>query len=145
MQYGYWKVRVIQKHKLPASWRHLVPGAFVLALMLLFLLSTLSFLRSHMGPPTTDHGPLTTGLCLLSPFLLGFLLALYGSCVLGAALVTAAKTEWKLLPVLPPVFACYHFGYGLGFLRGILDFALLRKGAANSFIGLTRTPEAKLP
>ncbi len=25
-QYGYWKVRVIQKHKLPASWRHLVPA-----------------------------------------------------------------------------------------------------------------------
>ena len=31
-QYGYWKVRVIQKHRLPASIRHLVPGAFVLAL-----------------------------------------------------------------------------------------------------------------
>src|SRR5215468_7328772 len=32
-QYGYWKVRVIQKHKLPASVRHLVPGSFVLALL----------------------------------------------------------------------------------------------------------------
>ena len=28
-QYGYWKVRVIQKHKIPASLRHLVPGGFV--------------------------------------------------------------------------------------------------------------------
>ena len=28
MQYGYWKVRVIQKHKIPASVRHLVPGWF---------------------------------------------------------------------------------------------------------------------
>ena len=26
MQYGYWKVRVIQKHRMPASVRHLVPG-----------------------------------------------------------------------------------------------------------------------
>src|SRR5262249_37522272 len=29
MQYGYWKVRVIQKHKIPASTRHLMPGGFV--------------------------------------------------------------------------------------------------------------------
>ena len=29
VQYGYWKVRVIQKHKIPASLRHLVPGCFV--------------------------------------------------------------------------------------------------------------------
>ena len=29
MQYGYWKVRVIQKHRIPASWRHLIPGFFV--------------------------------------------------------------------------------------------------------------------
>lgn len=28
-QYGYWKVRVIQKHRTPASLRQLVPGGFV--------------------------------------------------------------------------------------------------------------------
>src|SRR5262249_44122863 len=28
-QYGYWKVRVIQKHKIPASIRHVVPGGFL--------------------------------------------------------------------------------------------------------------------
>src|SRR5262249_3984141 len=40
-QYGYWKVRVMQKHKLPASMRHLVPGCFMLSL---FVLSLTSFL-----------------------------------------------------------------------------------------------------
>src|SRR5919109_4776451 len=35
MQYGYWKVRVIQKHRLPASVRHLVPGLFVGSLSML--------------------------------------------------------------------------------------------------------------
>ncbi len=30
-QYGYWKVAVIRKHRIPASWRHLVPGAFMAA------------------------------------------------------------------------------------------------------------------
>src|SRR5882724_8959022 len=35
MQYGYWKVLVIRKHRMPASWRHLVPGAFIGGLCLL--------------------------------------------------------------------------------------------------------------
>jgi len=30
-QYGFWKVAVIRKHKMPASLRHLVPAAFVLS------------------------------------------------------------------------------------------------------------------
>ena len=41
MQYGYWKVRVIQKHRVPASWRHLVPPVFVATLALLALASLL--------------------------------------------------------------------------------------------------------
>src|SRR5437870_2361640 len=35
MQYGYWKVLVIRKHQTPASFRHIVPGAFVASLGLL--------------------------------------------------------------------------------------------------------------
>lgn len=46
LQYGYWKVRVIQKHKTTASWRHLVPGSFVFTLALLLLLSAFCFLLS---------------------------------------------------------------------------------------------------
>ena len=38
-QYGYWKVRVIQKHKLPAFRRHLVPGCFVFLMFILLLAS----------------------------------------------------------------------------------------------------------
>jgi GT2 family glycosyltransferase len=34
-QYGYWKDRVIQKHKLPASVRRVVPGGFAFALLML--------------------------------------------------------------------------------------------------------------
>src|SRR6266487_1846237 len=34
-QYGYWKVRVIQKHCLPASVRHLMPAAFVFTMLML--------------------------------------------------------------------------------------------------------------
>ena len=154
-QYGYWKVRVIQKHKLPASWRHLVPGAFVFTLLLLALCSLLSGVLNG----TTDHGPRTTDVgqwsvvsgqwsmvssCfLLSTLCFLSLLGLYGLCVLAASIMTAAKTEWKLLPILPLVFACYHFGYGFGFLRGVFDFAVCRRSPSAAFTTLTRPSATK--
>jgi hypothetical protein len=143
MQYGYWKVRVIQKHKLPASWRHLVPGAFVFALMLLFLLSAFCFLLSAFSAPTSDIRPLIPGslssvICRLSSVILGFALGAYLLAVLAASLLTAAKAGWRLLPALPLVFPCYHFGYGWGFLRGVWDFVIRKKGPRKTFGTLTR-------
>jgi len=116
-QYGYWKVRVIQKHKLPASWRHLVPAAFLLSLLLLALASAISHLA--------------LGLFL---GVLGF----YLLAVLAASLFTAVRTHWVLFPVLPLVFPCFHFGYGYGFLRGILDFVVFPGRPSASFETLTR-------
>lgn len=145
MQYGYWKVRVIQKHKLPASWRHLVPGAFVLTLLGLFLLSAFTFLASHLFPLFNFSFQLSTfsfgilDFCwLLSAFCFLFTLSVYASAVLVASVMTAAKAGWKLLPLLPLVFPCYHLGYGYGFLCGIWDFVIRRKGAQQSFAALTR-------
>ncbi|MGO8930983.1 MAG: glycosyltransferase family 2 protein [Limisphaerales bacterium] len=154
LQYGYWKVRVIQKHKLPASWRHLVPGAFLLTLLSLFLLSAFSFLLSALRLPSSDPWSLgrlvpwsvVTGpvhFCfLLSTFCFVSLLLLYGVADLMASVLTAARTEWKLLPVLPFVFGCYHFGYAWGFLRGVLDFVVLRRGAGIGLTEVTRTSRA---
>jgi hypothetical protein len=152
LQYGYWKVRVIQKHKLPASWRHLVPGGFVLALLLLSLLSVLSLLSAAIlqgttgplttGPLTTDHGPLTTDIFRAPAGLLVGILLLYGLAVLMASVLTAARTEWKLLPVLPFVFGCYHFGYGSGFVRGLWDGAVRRRGPGTGFVVMTRASKA---
>jgi succinoglycan biosynthesis protein ExoA len=116
-QYGYWKVRVIQKHRLPASLRHLVPGAFVLALVALPLLG---FVVSWV---------LWVWVAML---------AAYGLAVLAASAVTAARHGWDLLGVLPAVFTCYHIGYGLGFLRGVIDFVVLRRGAGRRYTELTR-------
>jgi len=39
---------------------------------------------------------------------------------------------------LPAVFACYHLGYGYGFLRGIWDFILLRRTPVGAMSTLTR-------
>ena len=132
MQYGYWKVGVIQKHRLPASWRHLVPGVFV---CMLLLLASASALLAAV-PSSILHLP--SSICRLPMLGLGALLLAYGSGVLLASVATAAKTEWKLLPALPAVFVCYHLGYGLGFLRGILDFIFLRRRRSTAFAKLTR-------
>jgi succinoglycan biosynthesis protein ExoA len=131
MQYGYWKVRVIQKHRLPASWRHLVPGIFVSALILCLLTAALGYLLAAIF-----HLPLA--MFRLPFFTLCFLLSAYTFAALAASLDTASKAGWKLLPVLPMVFGCYHFGYGYGFLRGVWDFLIRRRGPQNAFQRLTR-------
>jgi succinoglycan biosynthesis protein ExoA len=116
-QYGYWKVRVIQKHRLPASWRHLVPGAFVLALGTLGALAIFSYLAFWIWLAV---------------------LAAYSLLSLAASFSSASRGGWKLLPVLPAVVGCYHFGYGYGFLRGLLDFTLRGGGDISRFDRLTR-------
>jgi GT2 family glycosyltransferase len=123
-QYGYWKVRVIQKHKLPASVRHLVPGFFVLALTLLPLFG------------------------LRWSFALWCWLALLGVYIVSntaASLLTAARTQWKIFPLLPLVFACYHFSYGYGFLRGMWDFVLWRQGPTQTYSEITRIAANSAP
>lgn len=115
LQYGYWKVAVIRKHRIPASWRHLVPGGFLIALIALAA-------AGLFWPPA---GSLALAL-----------LGLYVLALLAASVFCAAKGGWRLLPVLPLVFACYHFGYGLGFLAGV--GARPQAGREGRFTRLTR-------
>jgi GT2 family glycosyltransferase len=118
LQYGYWKVRVIQKHRLPASIRQLVPGGFVALLLMLLLLSPFS----------------------ASSFIaFCWMISLYCSVNISASLYACRNREnLKYLPVMPIVFSAYHFGYGYGFLRGIMDFLLLRKGGDTRYAKITR-------
>ena len=117
-QYGYWKVRVIQKHRLPASVRHLVPAAFVLTMLTLPLIA------------------------LVWPgawWPWGALWVLYSAWNLAASVAAAKRSGLTLCLVLPAVFACYHLGYGYGFLRGIWDFLLWpRRSPAGAMTILTR-------
>jgi glycosyltransferase involved in cell wall biosynthesis len=117
LQYGYWKVRVIQKHKMPASVTYLVPGIFVFTLCLLAIAS--------LFMPLARYG-------------LGLAFGSYVSAIFAASLLTAAKSSWSFLPLLPVVFACFHFSFGIGFLHGIIDFAMLRRGSRPQFEALTR-------
>ena len=58
--------------------------------------------------------------------------------VLIASALVVGRNQWNLFPLLLLVFPCYHFGYGCGFLRGVWDFEIVRKGAHPRFQVLTR-------
>jgi succinoglycan biosynthesis protein ExoA len=117
-QYGYWKVRVIQKNKIPASFRHLVPGLFVATLLILLVLSPL-------------HHAFAWALLLVA--------GIYGCATMIASIVVCRRhSRIRYLPIMPLVFAAYHFGYGYGFLLGIISFGLNRKGDHTPFSSLTR-------
>ena len=101
-QYGFYKVRVMQKRKGLASWRHVVPGLF--ALTLLFGLSIFLF--------TGNTIPILS-LCL--PYL---------SFSLFATILELIKTPSNFISVmmLPITFFILHISYGLGFLLGLIYF-----------------------
>lgn len=109
-QFGYWKVRVIRKHRLPASWRHIVPIALVLGIAG----SAVSAFFS------------VTGLYFLVLILFSYLLL----AVFFSARICAQK-GWKYFFVLPLTFGTIHFSYGLGFLKGIFDFVVFKKHLKN--------------
>ena len=130
-QYGYWKTKVMQKHGRAPALRHYVPAVFVLGLALPALVAALAFAASLLWPGVEIVAMLAAGL-------LGAGLALY-AVVLGVATVsTAARHGWSLAPILPPIFASYHFGYGIGFLQGLADFARPHTSPRASMAQLTR-------
>ena len=106
-QYGFWKVSVIRKHGRPASWRHLIPAACLLAGVALVLgaagasLGGLAWWKTFLGTA-----------CAVSA-------GLYLAVAMGAAFIAARRDGWRFLPVLPIVFGTYHLSYGFGFLLGL--------------------------
>lgn len=116
-QYGYWKVRVITKNRRPASLRHLVPGGFVATLAALAVASPFS------------------GVAAAS---LAVMVGLYFAVVVSGAVLAAVRSSWDLFCILPAVFLCQHFGYGIGFLKGVADVVRRRKAAGQRYQELTR-------
>ena len=100
-QYGYWKVRVMQKRRGFASWRHLVPISFVGALCLSMLTSL----------ATRKFGWF---LLVIGPY---FLVNLFVS------LRAALQKNRQLIFYLPVIFFYLHLSYGLGFAEGLIKFA----------------------
>lgn len=123
-QYGYWKVRVMQKHGRTPALRHYVPAAFVLGLGLPTVIAVLAGLGAlALGDASLAR---VAGVAAL---VAGVGLIAYLVVLLIASVTTAAASGWSLLPVLPATFACYHVSYGVGFLQGLVDFGLRRRRA----------------
>jgi GT2 family glycosyltransferase len=101
-QYGYWKVYVNRLHKTVTTGRQLIPALFVLYL----LVFPISFFIS--GP-----------------------VAIYSSLILFLYLVfaiTFASIKHSNPLVMMKItftFLILHLGYGIGYLKGILDFLIL--------------------
>ena len=51
-------------------------------------------------------------------------LASYLTVSLAVSLVLSCKKGGKYFPILPLVFGCLHFSYGLGFLGGLVRFGI---------------------
>ncbi|HTW93019.1 MAG TPA: glycosyltransferase family 2 protein [bacterium] len=100
-QYGFYKVRVLQKHPKQMRPRQFVPPLFVLSLITVL------------------------GLWFLVSWGWAAFALVSGSYVLAnlvASVLTASKKGWKHLPLLPVVYAILHLSYGLGFLLGLYRF-----------------------
>ena len=117
-QYGYWKVPLIHKHRLPASPRHLVPFFFVFSVM---VLSILGFIYS------------------LAWALLSLMLGFYVSAsLIAAALIERPWRDPKRWLAISWSFACMHLAYGFGFGHALFDFWTGKKTAGQYVTRLTR-------
>lgn len=100
-QYGYWKVRVMQKHPRQMSLRQFVPPTFVATILTFAILAL--FL-----PVARLLLAVTTGAYILAN--------------LFAAVWTASRRGWRYLIYLPLAYAILHISYGSGFLYGLVRF-----------------------
>ena len=98
-QYGFWKLEMLQIHPRSVQPRHLVAPLFVFSLFATGLLSLV-----HSGS--------------FSLFLLA--ISSYSLASLLSSLLIARRKGWRYFPLLPVAFAVMHFGWGLGFLLGLV-------------------------
>jgi succinoglycan biosynthesis protein ExoA len=102
VQYGYWKVRVLQKHPRQMQVRQFVPPVFVVTLGVAGLLAPVSAVARGLLA-------ITGGLYLLANG--------------AASLYSGRQAPWRTLLRLPSAFALLHLAYGTGFLVGLVRFA----------------------
>lgn len=116
-QYGYWKVFVNQKHKSVTTIRQLVPPLFVLYLMLAVLSWLFGSIFGTVGS---------------TPLLIYLAITLFVTYKL-----TKEDKSLKFFDVFK-TFPILHISYGLGYLRGVLDFLLLKKKPSDKQKQLSR-------
>jgi GT2 family glycosyltransferase len=115
-QYGYWKVFVNRKHKSPTNLRQFAPPVAL-------LIGGILLVATPFSEPAAVALSLLVGLYTL----------------LSLAFSLKSSTGVKEFLMMPAAFATLHLGYGMGYLRGIWDFLILRRSTPdNYFSNLTR-------
>lgn len=100
-QYGFWKIRVLQKRPRQMSLRQYVPFSFVMSLLI------------------------SSALGLWFSWARFLLLIIFGSYVIAnlvESFLVAQKRGFRHLLRLPFIFLVLHISYGLGFFIGLLRF-----------------------
>lgn len=118
LQYGFWKVRVIQKHPMQASLRHVMPSLFLMSLIGTGILSSFS-----------------------SVFRVLFLVVTFfylGIIAISALFRCFLSEKWILWPGIMVALLTMHLGYGLGFIFGILRWCLGFRIPVSIFKRITR-------
>ncbi|OPJ65045.1 glycosyltransferase family 2 protein [Clostridium oryzae] len=107
-QYGFWKVRVMQKHGKLAAFRHVIPAAFVTANVIFFILS------------------------LLSKFIMYLWLAELGSYFLISLFISVKLGKKNKIPFYYVLlsFPILHLSYGTGFISGLINFYVVHISGA---------------
>ena len=100
-QYGYWKIRVIQKNPHQVRLRQFVPPIFVTVLMISLLMMPL------IG---------------VSRLIFALVVSSYLIAIIAASFLEARRTDERTVILLPIAFATLHLSYGLGFLVGLARF-----------------------
>ena len=100
-QYGFWKVRVLQKHPKQMSFRQFIPPTFVAALLI-----------SLLGIPFHSFFGILLGIVIGSYLVVNLMLSAHA----------ALKKRWQYLLILPVCYMVLHLSYGLGFLYGLCAF-----------------------
>jgi succinoglycan biosynthesis protein ExoA len=119
-QYGYWKVRILRKHRRTGSWRHAVPALAVAAAAGLAVVVALG----------TAAG--SSAVVMLSGRTFGFLAAVYLAGAILAAATAQVEDGLSARFALPAIFVTYHVAYGCGYLHGIADWIFSKPTAGQS-------------
>jgi glycosyltransferase involved in cell wall biosynthesis len=108
-QYGFWRLRTIQKRKRPAHLRQILPILFVAAWFPLALLAVAGAIW---------WWPLALPLAVYGG---GYLLGLIGN-----VFWVARRFGWRVALLTPLACATIHFGYGWGGLVGVVHWGLFK-------------------
>lgn len=101
-QYGYWKVKVIRKYHRPAAMRHLLPGAFIVALLFSAVLT--EFIPNFR-------------------WILYLVLATYLLFVLVGTVIISMNSSWRYFCIMPLILTTFHTSYGMGFIYSLMKNA----------------------